>query len=136
MKKQGSAAVEDLEVKVTTLESRSKQAAQRDLDVSQALDNLTEHRDAEERNGPRLPSSLKELFLPMRTGESPVSIYGTFVENYTQFNGKPGAFSSPAFAPYFFLNLNSQILLADNITITNTPASVRAAQIICFATDS
>jgi hypothetical protein len=133
--KLGGPAVEELQDKVATLEARSKQAAQRDQDVAQAIDNLTEHIDAEERNGPRLPATLKELFLPMRTNESPLSIYGSFVENFRQFNARPGAFTTPDFAPFFFLQLNNQVLLAANIDITNAGVSVGEAQINWFATD-
>src|SRR5216684_1523623 len=52
------------QTQVATLQSRSQQAAQRDVDLSQAVDNINEHMDAVERNGPRLPATLKELFLP------------------------------------------------------------------------
>src|SRR5262249_31576625 len=92
MSKLGGPALEELQDKRATLEARSRQAAQRDVDVAQAIDNLTEHIDAEERNGPRLPATLKELFLPMRTNETPLSIYGSFVENFTHFNARPGVF--------------------------------------------
>jgi hypothetical protein len=135
MKKTGVAGVEELQAKLATLESRSRQAAQRDQDVAQAFDNLTEHLDAEERNGPRLPATLKELFLPMLTNETPLSIYGSFVENFTQFNGKPGVFSTPDFAPYFLLQLNRQVLLAASVDISNAGVSVGEAQINWFATD-
>jgi hypothetical protein len=135
LKKLGSADVEEMQGKVASLEARSKQAAQRDQDVAQAIDNLTEHLDAEERNGPRLPATLKELFLPMRTNETPVSIYGSFVENFTHFNAKPGVFSSPDFAPFFFVQLNNNLLLAASIDINNSGVSVGEAQINWFATD-
>jgi hypothetical protein len=135
MAKQGSAAVEDLLLKVTTLESRSKQAAQRDQEVAQAIDILTEHVDAEERNGPRLPATLKEFFLPSQPNETPLSIYGSFVENFTQFNARPGVFSTPDFAPYFLLQLNNSVLLAASIDINNSGVSVGEAQINWFATD-
>jgi hypothetical protein len=135
MRKLGSADVEEMQGKVATLEARSKQSAQRDLDAAQAIDNLTEHLDAEERNGPRLPATLKELFLPMRTNETPLSIYGSFIENFKQFNAKPGAFTTPDFAPFFFVQLNNNVLLAANIDITNAGVSVGEAQINWFATD-
>src|SRR5262249_38517215 len=135
MSKQGAAAVEELQFKVATLESRSRQAAQRDQDVAQAIDNLTEHLDAQERNGPRLPATLKEMFLPSRPNETPLSIYGQFLENYTQFNGRPGRFSSPDFAPYFLLQLNDQFLLEANIDISNGGVSVSEAQLDWIVTD-
>ena len=131
----GGAAVEELQTQVSTLEARSKQAAQRDVDLAHAVDNLTEQMDVDKRYGPQLPATLKELFLPMRTNETPLSIYGTFIENYKQFNAKPGAFTTPDFAPFFFLQLNDQVLLAANIDITNAGVSVGEAQVNWFATD-
>jgi hypothetical protein len=127
--------METLQTNVATLEARSKQAAQRDQDVAQAIDNLNEHMDAEERNGPRLPANLKELFLPSRTNETPLSIYGQFLENFTQLNGKPPVFSSPDFAPYFLLQLNDQFLLEANIDINNGGVSVAEAQVDWIAAD-
>src|SRR5262249_4408278 len=105
------AAVEKLQTKVATLENRAQQAAQRDQDLAQAVDNLNEHQDAVEPNGPRLPATLKELFDPFRNNETPLSIYGSFIENYTQFDHHRGSFSSPDFAPYFLVQLNDQFLL-------------------------
>jgi hypothetical protein len=131
----GTAAVEELQSQVATMEARSKQAAQRDVDLAHAVDNVTEQLDVEKRYGPQLPSTLKELFLPMRTNETPLSIYGTFVENFTQFNAKPGVFSSPDFAPFFFLQLNDQFLLAANVDITNAGVSVGEAQANWFVND-
>jgi hypothetical protein len=133
--KQGGAPVEELLLKVATLESRSKQAAQRDQEVAQAIDNLNEHMDAQERNGPRLPATLKEFFLPSQPNETPLSIYGQFLENFTQFNARPGVFSTPDFSPYFLLQLNKAVLLAANIDLNNAGVSVPEAQINWFATD-
>jgi hypothetical protein len=128
--------LEKLQIQVATLEARSQQAAQRDSDVAQAIDNLTEHIDAEERNGPRLPARLKELFLGSGTNESPLSINGQFLERYTQFNGRPGQFSTPDFAPYFLLKLNEQFLLTANLDFTNgSTVSISEAQIDWLATD-
>jgi hypothetical protein len=131
----GGPAVEDLQGKVATLEARSKQAAQRDLNIEQAVDNLTEHIDAEERNGPRLPAALKELFLASRNNETPLSIYGSFVENFTQQSGHNGVFTTPDFAPYFLLQLNEQFLLTANVDITNAGVSLGEAQIDWLVTD-
>jgi hypothetical protein len=127
--------VEDLKVQVTTLESRLKQAAQRDQNLAQAIDNLTDHIDSEERNGPRLPAALKEMFLSSRNNETPLSIYGSFVENYNQPNGTHGAFTTPDFAPYFLLQLNEQFLLAANVDISNSGVSVGEAQINWIVSD-
>jgi hypothetical protein len=64
-----------------------------------------------------------------------VSIYGSFVENFTQFNAKPGVFSSPDYAPFFFVQLNNDVLLAASVDINNAGVSVGEAQINWFATD-
>jgi hypothetical protein len=120
--------VEDLQVKVVTLEARTKQAAQRDQDLAQAIDNINDHMDAEERNGPRLPAALKEMFLGSRTNETPLSINGTFFIDYSQFNSKSGQFGSPDFAPYFLMQLNEQFLLVASIDHTFTSLSVGEAQ--------
>jgi hypothetical protein len=71
----------------------------------------------------------------MRTNETPLSIYGTFLENFTQLNGKPGIFATPDFAPYFLIQLNNEFLLTANIDITNAGVSVSEAQIDWLATD-
>ena len=105
--------VEKLQQQVTTLDARSKQAAQRDQDLSQAIDNITEHVDAEGRNGPRLPSTLKEMFLPSRTNQTPLSIYGTLVAGYELFPSQKGAgrFVFDGFETIFLMQLNDRILL-------------------------
>src|SRR5437899_2531051 len=92
VKKQPSpgGADQKTQAQVATLQSRSQQAAQRDVDLSQAVDNINEHMDAVERNGPRLPATLKELFLPSETNESPLSIYGTLVGGYQLFPRERG----------------------------------------------
>src|SRR5262245_54820421 len=70
-------AVEKLQLQATALESRARQAAQRDVELANAIDQLVEQRDIDQRYGPQLPAQLKELFLPSGTNESPLSIYGT-----------------------------------------------------------
>jgi hypothetical protein len=122
--------------KVATLEARSVQAARRDQELAAAVDDLREHADAEERYGPWLPAPLKELFLPSQTNESPISIYGQFLENYSQFNAQAGRFSTPDFAPYFLLQLNEKFLLEANLDFTNaSTVSIGTAQMDWFLSD-
>ncbi len=126
----GGADVEELKAQIATLEARLKQAAQRDQEVTQAVDILTEHMDSEERNGPRLPAQLKELFLPSGTNESPLSIYGALSVGYSKITGTsetaangigrpatPGGFYFGEFTPDFLLKLNDWILLEAEIGI-------------------
>jgi hypothetical protein len=115
----GTEDVENLQAKTAVLESRAKQAAQRDVELARKTDELTEKLDSEQRYGPRLPAQLKELFLPSYTNETPLSIYGQFLGFYTKQSGKNGQFSSPDFSPYFLLQLNKRFLLEANIDISH-----------------
>jgi hypothetical protein len=74
---------------------------------------LAEHHDAQERKGPRLPAPLKELFLPSRTNETPLSIFGTLVGNFELFPEQHGSgnFVFDGFEPIILLQLNDHILL-------------------------
>jgi hypothetical protein len=123
------APVEKLEAQIITLEARSKQAAQRDVDLSQAIDKIVEHQDALERN-PTLPAGLKELFLPSGNNETTVSIYGTLAAGYSSFQGNAataangagrpsvsGGFYFGEFTPDIFVKLNDWILLEAEIGI-------------------
>lgn len=129
MKKQSALGVpvEKLETQVTKLEARSLQAAQRDVELSQAIDKVVEHQDAVERN-PILPAGLKELFLPSGNSETIVSIYGTIAAGYSSFQGNaataangagrplvPGGFYFGEFTPDIFVKLNDWILLEAEI---------------------
>jgi hypothetical protein len=147
MKKQ--APVEKLEAQVITLEARSKQAAQRDVEVSAAIDKIVEHQDAVERN-PIFPAGLKELFLPSGYSETTLSIYGALAFGYSSFpsnplsaaNGAgrpsvPGGFYFGEFTPDFLLKINDWILLEAEIGIGGD-GSVSAgsfAQADFFVTD-
>jgi hypothetical protein len=120
----------DVQTQVATLEGRAQQAARRDLELSQAIDTLNEHLDATERNGPALPATLKSLFLPSWTNETPLSIYGTLSVGYSKILGNtgtaangagrpatPGGFYFGEFTPDFFLKLNDWIFLEAEIGI-------------------
>ena len=151
MKKQPAlgAPMEKLEAQVITLEARSKQAAQRDSEISQAIDKVVEHQDAVERN-PILPAGLKELFLPSGNSETTLSIYGALAFGYSSFHGNadtaangagrphvPGGFYFGEFTPDFLLKVNDWILLEAEIGI-GADGSVSAgsfAQADFFITD-
>jgi len=150
VKKQPLSNVEKLQTQAATLEARSKQAAQRDQELAQAVDNISEHLDADERNGPRLPETLKELFLPSQTNESPLSIYGAIAFGYSKILGDsgtaangagrpstPGGFYFGEFTPDFFLKLNEWIFLEAEIGV-GPDGSVSAgsfAQVDFFISD-
>lgn len=109
--------VEKLQTQVATLEARSLQDAQRYQDLAQGLDNLSEHLDAEERNGPRLPATLKELFLPSQLNETPVSIYTNLAVGYNApETGTAGPFLGE-FSPHVRLTLNDWIYAIGEIDV-------------------
>jgi hypothetical protein len=131
LKKQppAGATVEKLETQAAGLEARSVQAANRDVQLANAIDDLREHQDALERSGPQLPAALKELFLPSGNNESPLSIYGTLAVGYSKIFGDnasaangagrpstPGAFYFGEFTPDFFLRLNDWIFLEAEVS--------------------
>jgi hypothetical protein len=125
----GGASLQRLETQTATLDSRQRQAAQRDQELSAAVDNIVEHEDAYERYGPRLPAQLHELFLPSGTNETPLSIYGALAFGYSKIVGDalnapagprpstPGGFYFGEFTPDFLLKLNDWILLEAEIGI-------------------
>jgi hypothetical protein len=130
MKKQSAAGVDKLEAQVVTLESRSKQAAQRDVELARSVDNLTEQRDADQRYGPKLPAGVKELFLPSGNNETPLSIYGALAFGYSSFNGNPntaangagrpfvpGGFYFGEFTPDFLVKVNDWVFLEAEIGV-------------------
>ena len=132
MKKQPAAGaqVQKLEGQTATLEARARQAAQRDVELSRAVDTIAEHQDSVERYGPQLPAQLKELFLPSGNNESPLSIYGALAFGYSRFIGDsttaangagrpstPGGFYFGEFTPDFFLKLNDWIFLEAEIAV-------------------
>jgi hypothetical protein len=124
----GGEAVEKVEAQAATLEARGVQAARRDVELANAVDDLREHIDAQERYGPLLPAPLKELFLPSGTSETPLSIYGALAVGYSRIigdsataangAGRPpthGGFYFGEFTPDFLVKLNDWILLEAEI---------------------
>jgi len=127
--------VEKLQTQAATLEARSKQAAQRDLELSQAIDNIVEQRDADRRDGPLWPAPLKELFLPSQTNESPLSIYGTLTSGFSQFSGRHGNFDMPEFAPFFLVQLNDRFLMEVELEFGREGVEMGQAQVDFIAND-
>jgi hypothetical protein len=138
LKKQPPAgpAFAKLQTQTATLEARSQQAAQRDQDLAHAVDDLHERADAEQRAGPRLPATLKELFLPTQTNESPLSIYGVLAFSYLKENGKTGGFQFGELSPQFLLQLNDRFLLEGEISVgPNGSVSIGRAQVDVIVND-
>lgn len=110
-------ALEALQGQMAEFELRSLQAAQRDQQLADGLDNLNDHIDSSWRYGPQLPSQLKEWFLPSGTNESPLSVYGLLLQDFSQVNGQAARFSSPVFEPFFLLQLNNRFLLESEVDL-------------------
>jgi hypothetical protein len=129
-------AVEKLQTNVATLEGRSRQAAQRDQELAQAVDNLSEHVDALERNGPRLAATLKELFFPSQTNETPLSIYTNLVVGYNSpETGTAGPFFGN-FSPHLRLVLNEWIYAIGEVDVfSNGAVDVSDAEVDFIVND-
>jgi hypothetical protein len=118
MKKQpGGAAMEKVQTQVATLDARGRQAALRDQELAQKIDDVVEHMDAQERTGPQLPATLKELFFPSETNESPLSIYTNLSSGYVRPDGQVGGFQFGEFAPHFRMILNDWIYAIGEIDV-------------------
>jgi hypothetical protein len=109
--------IEQLRTLTAELDGRSKQAARRDVELANGLDDLVEHIDSEERFGPRLSAQLHELFLHSGNNETPLSIYGALAFGYSKIEGQPGGAYFGEFSPDFFLVLNDWIMLEAEIGV-------------------
>ena len=110
--------LEQVKKQPAELESQARRSAQRDVELSQAIDNVVEHQDAQERYGPWLPSQLKALFLPSGNNETPLTIAGALAFGYTNLQGLPQGFYFGEFSPDFFLKLNDWIFMEAEIAVT------------------
>jgi hypothetical protein len=131
-----AAALQRLQTQAALLEARTEQAARRDQELASATDELREQADATQRSGPALPATLRELFLPTRTNESPLSIWGTLSAEFQDFDDRPSTFPSPVFSPHFYLLLNEQFLLEVNPEIRANGVSLESAQLDWFLHDN
>jgi hypothetical protein len=142
------AAVEQLQTQAATLEARSVQSARRDSELADAVGDLREHADAQERYGPTLPAQLKELFLPSGNSETPLSIYGALAFGYSNFQGNAataangagrsstnGGFYFGEFTPDFLLKLNDWIFLEAEISVGQSASVGSFAQADFFVND-
>jgi hypothetical protein len=146
--KKQTPVLEKVEAQAATLEARSVQAANRDVELAGAVDDLREHQDAQERYGPTLPAQLKELFLLSGNNETPLSIYGALAVGYSKIFGDtasaangagraptPGAFYFGEFTPDFLLKLNDWILLQAEISVGPSASVGAFAEADFFVTD-
>ena len=106
------AAVERLQEQAATQEARLQQAAQRDQELARSRDDLLERMDAESRSGAMLPATARELFLPTRTNESPLALYGTVAQAFHAFSKQNTTFRDQVLQlrPYLLLNERIRLL--------------------------
>jgi hypothetical protein len=120
---------EKVQFDIANLQARSLQAANRDRELANAIDDINEHMDASERD-PYLPAQLKELFLPSGNNQTQLSIYGALAFGFSRIDGNadtaangagrpgtPGGFYFGEFTPDFLLKLNDWIFLEAEIGI-------------------
>jgi hypothetical protein len=128
-------AVEKLQTQTALLEARQQQAAVRDQDVANAIDDLRETADAERRNWLELPATLKELFHPERNNETPFGCWGTVSANYQNFGNSNSQFGID-WLPHFYLLLNEQFMLEVNPDITAQSIDLFSCQLDWCITDN
>jgi hypothetical protein len=138
MKKQGTAgaAVETLQEQVADQEARLQRAAVRDQELARSRDELIERLDAESRNGPALPATLRELFSPFRNNESPLSIYGTAAQEFSAFNHLNSTFRARTLELRPYLLLNEKWLMSANVALQVNTIQLWRAQLEWFINDN
>jgi hypothetical protein len=130
-----SAAVEQLEEQVATQESRIEQAARRDHELANSRDELAQWLDSSSRQQPMLPSTLRELFLPMRTNESPLSIYGQLSQEFDTFSLQNSTFRPPTLQLHPYLLLNERWLMSANMIFLSSSLVICRMQAEYFIND-
>jgi hypothetical protein len=133
---ESGAAVEKLEEQVATQESRIEQGARRDQELASSRDDLAEVLDASSRAQPALPSTLRELFLPMRTNESPLSIYGQLTQEFNTFSQQNSTFRPPTLQLHPYLLLNERWLMSANMIFLSSSLVICRMQAEYFLNDN
>jgi hypothetical protein len=137
VKKQKTAAeaVDDLEERIAAQEASTNLAARRDQKLAHAYDDLVEKFDTQTRLGPSLPATLREKFLPTRTNESPLAIYGTAAQEFSAFSGQTTSFRDQTVELRPYMLLNERWLLSANVALQQGTVQVYRAQFERFIND-
>jgi hypothetical protein len=127
-------AIEKFQGQAATLESRAKQAAQRDRELGDGHDGLLDSIDSQQRNFPWLPAPLKEWFLPSGTNVTPLTVYATASTRYDLYTKARGAgqLSFEEFTPFFLIQLNKRFLLSGELIFTTSGVSLGQGQLDIF----
>jgi hypothetical protein len=130
------AAVDKLQEKVATQDARMVRAAERDSELAKAHDDLVDHIDASARSIWTLPSTARELFLPTRTNESPLTIYGTVASQFDAFSEQNSSFRAQTLELRPYLYLNERWLMSGNVALQVTGVQLWRAQLEWFINDN
>jgi hypothetical protein len=130
-----SAAVEKLEEQAADQEARITRSAQRDQELARVYDELGEQVDASSRSTPFLPSTLRELFLPFRTTESPVALYGLVDENFYAFSQQNTSFNAPTLQLHPYVLTNERWLMSANVILLSDSLTICRMQAEYFIND-
>ncbi len=130
---QGS-AIEQLQGQTAALSARATQAAERDQQIANSQNILTDSVDNLKRNPPWLPTQLKEWFTPSGNNVTPISIWNTVSTRYDLFQGKRGAgqFQFEEYTPFFLVQLNKRMLISAETTFNQSGVGLGQAQLDIF----
>jgi hypothetical protein len=131
-----SAAVEKLEEQAAGQEARINSAAQRDQELARAHEELLEQVNAAVRAGPVLPSTLRELFLPSRTNESPVALYGLLSSDFVAFSQQNSSFQNPTLQLHPYVLTNERWLMSANVILLSDALTICRMQAEWFINDN
>ncbi len=128
--------IEALEEQVATHEARIQQGAQRDQELALSRDDLAQWLDAGSRQDPLLPSTLRELFLPSRTNESPLTIYGMLSQEFDTFSQMNSTFRPPTIQLHPYVALNERWLMSANLIFLSSSLTICRMQAEYFINDN
>jgi hypothetical protein len=130
------AVVDQLQEQAATQEAQIRQGAQRDQQLARSRDDLLERLDADSRSGWKLPSTARELFLPTRTNESPLAIYGTVAQSFEAFSQQNTTFRDQTLELRPYLLLNEKFLMSANVALQQGTVQLWRAQAEWFINDN
>jgi hypothetical protein len=131
-----AAELAKLQEQAATQDARLQQAARRDRELANARDDLFDRLDATTRNDPPLPSTLRELFTPVRNNESPLAIYGSVAQEFNSFSGLNNTFRAQTLELRPYLVLNERFMMSANVALQQGTVQLWRAQTEWFMTDS
>ena len=131
-----TAVVEQLQEQAASQEASNQRAARRDQELAQAHDELVERVDAAARTTPALPATLRELYLPTRTNESPLSIYGSVASAFDAFSKQNSSFRSETLQLRPYLLLKENWLMSADVSLQVNSIQLFRAQMDWYLNDN